>query len=511
MKNIKEYLIVAIVILSIASSCYKDKGNYVYDKLSIFEVDTLSVQKEFIVSQFDTLHLKPKLTYNGNISDLEFTWSAYLFDKPLNGSRSDTLSQNQFFDLPIGLFPEKYYLEYSIREKATGRKSVWRYVMHVEGLGSGLMVLYSKNRKVDIDLIKPRFLDGLLTNDQVKRNIYSIANPDHPLEGEAIGVGTLKTGDQQWINVLSDRDAVKVSPADMAIQKPFSQLFALAPNIAKPEFVSCPTGVTVPGNVESSDGMEFMVNDGKAYANMVLFAFGKPSAYSILLAADGDYQAAPFVRYGLARILVFDQSKGRFLGTGPLSTSLTPVLNTGTAFDFQNIQGDLLYLDYAYGGQYMNYGIFADKADKARKFLYVMDFASSQALHKWDLTGFQGIANSNYFAYATRTPIVYYADKSIIYRLQYDWNAGSVSRGSIAWSGLPAAEEITGIKFCPHPGRNLSESAKEKYLFVSTYNSNTQEGKIYVLSVNLSSGALGTTPIATYSGFGKIKDIAFKF
>ncbi|WEK33810.1 MAG: PKD-like family lipoprotein [Candidatus Pseudobacter hemicellulosilyticus] len=501
--------ILYLFILAALTGCYKDKGNYTYTELPAFYVDTNTVQGEFIVPQYDTLRLNPGLVYEGNRAALKFSWTTYLYGSSIN-TIADTLARTEILAAPIALFPERYWLEFTATDTLTGRRMAYRYLMTVEGIGSGMMVLYEKDNRVDFDLIKTRLLEGLLEKDEVVRNLYTISNPGHPLTGKAVAINMFRFQTAQYISVFSENDGVQISPADMGIIKNFNEQFAASPDLVRPQGQFAPFGLTV-NDFENSSGFDLLVNGGQAYANMVLFAFGKPTAYSLLFASDGDYEAAPFIKYGLARIVVYDQKNRRFLGASPLGTTLTPIISNGSAFNFQSVGKDMVYMDYGYGGTYMNYAVFKEPVDDGRRYLYVVDLGASAARYAWDISAYPGISSATKFAYGTRGQLMYYAAGNKLYQIHFDLSAGQELGATEAWPFIPPNEEITCLKMCPHPGRNLAENAKDKYLFVGTWDATANKGKVYVLQANVTSGVLTAEPAAVFEGFGKVKDLAFKF
>lgn len=511
-KYITHILLITIGIVGLLA-CSKDKGNYDYTSLEHFFVDTSKVGNAFIVPQFDTFRLKSGLVYEGDRSKLKYSWSAYLYTPGLQGNLADTLSTKEDLAAPIPLLPEKYWLEFSATDPVTGRRAAARYLMTVESIGSGLLVLYEKNNQVDVDLIKTKLLEGLLPADDVVRNLYTLANPTQPLTGEGLAVGMFRSGSVQYISVYTSTDGVAVSPADFAVTKKFKDLFFLPPTTKKPQGYFGPLGF-LSNNYESSAGFEMLTNDGQCYANMVLFAFGKESAYSLLSPATGNYQASPFTMYGSGRIVVYDQLNKKFLSASPLSTTLTDYASSlaGTPpFNFNNIGKELIYLGYGYGGTYMSYGFFKNPVDNGERFIYVMDFGGSVAKYIINISSLEKITEAKLFALGVRGQLMYYTAGNKLYQVPFDLSTGVASPAVEAWPFVPAGEEITCIKMCPHPGRNVPENTMDKYLMMGTYNKTTGMGKVYLLQVNVTSGSIQAQPAVVFDQFGKVKDIAFKF
>lgn len=511
---IKHFIIALMAVSSIVlAACHKDKGNYNYTELEDMFVNTSGSASSFIVKQFDTLKLKSNLVYNGDRSKLKYSWSTYLVSPNLNGNLADTIARSEDLAVPIPLLPSQYYLEFTATDPVTGRRAATRYTMTVESIGAGLLVLYEKDGKVDCDLIKTKLLEGLTPADNVVRNLYSLANPSKPLTGDAIAITAFNLGNPQYISLYTSNNGVALSPSDMAVTKNFRDLFFLPPATTKPQGYFAPLGF-ITGSYDFSAGFEFLVNDGQLFANMVSFAFGRESAFSLLAPSAGTYKASPFPVYGAARIVVYDELSRGFLQGSPLGTTLSPYNSSlaGTPpFNFNNIGKDLLYMSYGFGGTYMNYGIFKDPVDNGARYVYVMDFGTSTARAIMDVSACDNIAQAKLFAFGVRGQLMYYAAGNKIYQIPFDLAAGTASPAVEAWPNIPANEEITCMKLCPHPGRNVSENTIDKYLMVGTYDNSTGMGKVYMLQTNITSGTIQTAPAAVYTQFGKVKDISFKF
>ena len=498
-----------LAMLVVLASCTKDDLDGKVNTLEEFKIETSGIPDEIVVSQFDTLSINPQISFDGPLSNLRYSWSIYLFDSDGNNP-PDTLSSESKLSVPISLLPAKYYVEFSTEDISNGRKAFKRFNVRVEGIGSGIMALYERGGTVDVDLVRMKILDGALQSDIIGRSLFSIANPQYSLLGRPVSISMMSYNAEQRVNIFTDQDGLSLSAADMVISKPFAKMFALPPAVVKPEGLFSPIGITVPTN-ETSDGLELLVNDGQAYSNFVAFAGGRESAFSLLLSSDGPYRASPYVRYGLGRIIVYDQLKRRFMSVGPLSTLMTPLQGSGTAFDFKDIKRELVYMDYGFGGQYFNYAIFKDNNNLNKRFMYVMDFAGIVAKYVWDISAYPSIVDAKSFAFAQRAPLAYYANDRIIYRMKYDISSGEQQGTDVAWQLGGTSEKISLIKFCPVRGRNVTQNAREKYLFVCTYDETSDEGKIYVLDVDLTTGRLNSEPVNVFRGFGRIKDIAFKF
>ena len=521
MKNILFQFILPVLLAFSLAGCKKDHGNYDYRPLGDFYIDSANIKKEFIAKQFDTLKLAPKVVYAGDRSKLSYRWTVYDSDK-FYGERTgvETLSASESLASRLMLLPNKYILQYTVTDTESGRSAVYLYKMTVEsGSGLGIMVLYEKNNLVDFDIIQTKLLAGLLEKDEVSRAMYSTANPGHLLTGNAVAIGMYKTKTAQFIDILTDNDGLQLSPNDMVISRSFDDQFLVKPLVRHIEGYNPLLGTLVPVmpyfsvlDYESSLGATVLINNGAVYVNQVGASNGKANAYALAYTAGDDYKAAPFVFGPGSPTTVYDDLKMRFIGVA--ANSVIPVTTgVNTAFDLKNINKKIVYGGAGYGGGPMAYTVFKNPVDDGKRFLYLTDFTFAKpvtAKYAWDISSYPGIADAKLFTLGRRGPLMYYVGNNKIYQIKYDITGGTINGAVNAWTDLPAGEEITCMKLFPHAGRNLAESAADKYLYVATYNNTTKKGKVYLLEVNISSGVLKQTPVAVFEDFGKIKDMALK-
>ncbi|MDR3246114.1 MAG: hypothetical protein LBT50_06735 [Prevotellaceae bacterium] len=499
------------------TACFDDKGNYDYIQLSNFYVDTAGMEAIPMIAQFDTLKLNSKLVYDGDKSNLIFKWSLYDYSPGFAGNPEKVISTTENLATPVTVFPSDYWLEFRAIESQTGRVAAYRYKISVGTSGSGLLVLYEKDNIVDCDLIKTKLLTGTLEHDDVARQIYSQSNPDHPLTGKAVSINMFNYSNMRYISIYTDNDGVNISADDISVIKNFQDMFLFAPRNAKPEGYLAPYGVltTTPG--ETSDGVEILVSNGICYFSWVMYAIltnTQPIYSERTLATNvspNTYYAAPFPFYGLGSLVVYDQENMRFLSGSPLVTTLSVVVGSGNKFSFGNIGKKLIYIGYGFNGAYMMYGIFKNPSDNGERFLYVMNFGPNNAVAKWDISNYENIRDATLFAFGRRGPLAYYAVHNKVYQIKFDLNADAVDPAPVNGPVFPANEEISCIKLCPYPGRDVEENTRDRYLFVGTYNESTEEGKLYIYRTNITSGACDPEPVSVFGQFGKIKDVAFKF
>ena len=512
----KKYILL-FTTLALAAGCYEDKGNYDYAEIGDFYVDDTDIQTNFTRPIFSVLELEPDIVYDGDREGLDFLWRAYNADGMSHAVT--VLSEEENLSVPITMMPGHYTLEFRATERATERIATFLYDLTVESSGAGMLVLYERGGKTDFGLITPTYMFGNAVEDGVSYDLFSMINPDYPLDGAPVAIDMYNDAYVQHITLLTDEAGVRLSPADMTVTAPFPQWFSFAPGTVVPRAYRAVNGVLSgdfdEAGLETSDGMELMINDGALCANpTILMAFGSRPVF-VPYSMGAGYTAAPFVFQGNGSVVTYDTRAGGFVSGGTMFASTL----TKVSGDLSAIGKDMIYMDYGYGtaggtGNYSTNAIFRDPGS-ARHYFYAMNLYDFSLTFSADISSYTGIAQATAFACARRGPLAYYASGGTIYQIKYNYEAKTVESNALtAWNGLGNGESITVLKMCPHPGRNLpgGASVRDKYLFVGAYNESTQEGKVYVLGVNLETdGSLVAEPVAVYGGFGRIKDFGFKF
>ena len=494
------------------TSCYKDQGNYDYALLTDFHVDTASINRVLVISQFSSPSIDPHLIFAGDKNKLAYVWRVYGRNTGVSlESIPDTLCRTEHFSGTFTPPPGNYWLEFSACEPETGRTIFSQYRLTIESAnGMGLIVLYERNGSMDCDLIKTRAMVGSYSEDAVLRNILSQANPNRIPPGKPVGIGMYSYSTAKYLTLLTDEDAVRLSPLDMAITNPFDELFYDAPSVARPHSYY----------VLVSGLMEVMINNGRFYVST---PYATPDDPRLAGAIIGDYYATPYVCRSAIGFFCYDQKNLRFLYTGNAGPEMEVLAAPVGLFDFNNIGKEMIYMAPGFGDRInpsgsgvIAYAFFKDLVDNGKRYVYVMDItqnnqnlAATKAL--LDISACPEITEANLFTLGTRGPILFYAANNNIYQIQYELSLNSVIDTRVVWPNIPSGEKITCLELSDHAGINLAESALNKYLFVATYNESTGEGKVYILVVNVTTGTCEPEPYAVYSQFGRVKDIMFKF
>lgn len=496
--------LLAFLLLTVA--CVDDDGNYDYQKLPTFEVDTVGQRTSYSVQQFSNLQIPSNLNYDGDKSKLQYTWSVYLTDQGQRDVTVDTLSHSENLDEEIREAPGNYLVEFCALDPETGVRAMMTYSLTVESVvGQGLLVFYTNNGSADIDIVKTPLFDASVADDRIVRSSFSTGNPDYQLKGTPINV---RWQNGRFILLVTDQDAVQLSEDDMTMLNDFNSMFYEKPETCKPQ------GAFL-GNIQA------VFNDGKIHTTISSWAVGTPLFGSRRM---GDYEnAAPFgVNSMGGGMFGYDQTGKYFLTGGMWTSTMDKVDVKGDAFDFGNVGKTMVYMADGYGsvsntasyaqGAYLAYCIMQDTVDATHRYLYVADVSQSsfsryKAQAAIDLADCPAMANAKYFAFGRRGPVVFYADDHAVYQLHYSISTNTATGADQVWQ---TSERITMLKMFNNSITVNDLNLQSKYLMVATYNDTTGQGTLHILETDIASGVLNTTPVKTFTGFGEIKDVDFK-
>lgn len=494
------YLVFILGIMGLMSSCFEDEGNYTYVELPDFYVDTIGQQTSFTIPQFSDISLESHLVYAGDKSVLDFTWSIYAATT-YGSNVADTLARTENMTATIDRVPGDYIIEFCAMETATGLRTTMRYNITIESVvGTGLLVYYQQDGQADCDMVRSRLFNGSLTESTVSRNLYSLANPDHPLTGKPSTMG-ITSG--YWMYLFTNTELVRLSLIDMTLLGEFEDLFLTVPEVCKPQ------------GYYRFNTLELLINDNKLYT--LLLSYGGSQYPLARTIAESDYSASPYAMIGWGVCAtIYDELHQRFLFGDTYSSELTEIPNAeGSAFDMGNVGKDLLYMASGYCDQeyaLYPYAVMETPGVPAERSVYVYTTAASASGESGyavlDLAGCANIADATLWAFSTRSPSMYYTTGASVYTVNFSLSGQTVVPPTQPSWTCPAGEHITCMRMFSDEGLNLDENASCKYLMIATYNGT--EGKIYILEADVASGVLNAEPVESFDGFGEIKDMQFK-
>src|SRR6476620_7718660 len=96
MNKLKYILVLLLTSCLLLTACMKDEGNYTYQHLSTYFVDTTSVPRSLVIKQNDVVTITPANTPAANGLNLSYEW------RLVQASFSADPATGTYFDKKIG-------------------------------------------------------------------------------------------------------------------------------------------------------------------------------------------------------------------------------------------------------------------------------------------------------------------------------------------------------------------------------------------------------------------------
>lgn len=480
--NILQPLLLVLVISTFAG-CKKDLGNYEYNDLPDFYVESSGQQTSFEVPYgIGQLRVNPQVVYSGE-QDLSYRWTLYGTTGTI-----DTLSADLLLDMSLTKPLGKYTLEFCATEEATGRMTFQKYAIEVTPpYASGFMVGHERDGTFDIDFIRSPLLNPIFP-DTVYRDIYFRAN-GRRMSGSPVSLGQYNTY-SVWpatIVVASNEEVSIVEAGTFAEYHNYNDLF-FSDDIRP-----------LPGDKPKATG-------GSSIAASLIIGnkiYGQASKFTTLQ-FNGLYPEPDEKGLEISAVafdpFIYDEKNYRFLNVGTTGTlTLYPKTNnTSARFSLDSIGSkELLFLKTGHnmGSGTVRYALFKDKEDESSRYLYLINFTTSLTTSPdrglVNVSAAPNLRQAVAYETLTNVPVVYYATETAIHRITVSVD-GVNFQHSMAGYDAPSGEVITSIKWYSND-----------LLFVAAWNTAAQQGSVYLLPVSFD-GTLGT-PLQTWTGFdGKI-------
>lgn len=495
MKKINIYILLLSLFLF---SCYKDKGNYVYEDLP--EV-ILSTDKDTVyVTQFDTLFISINAYLDGNKeSDYDFSWR--LWSNDIGNTTKKSFPDTKDFEYKVTEVPGSYTLVLSCQNRETKVNTYKSVQMRVQGvISEGWLVLNEKNGQTDFDLIMTPFFSTRYEKDIILKNLYEEVNGEK-LNDRGVKISNyFAIGRYQYVVVVTESGGVRLNASTMQKTYDFSTLM-LDGKPLKPENYFYISYYWALGR-----GNEILISDGRYYINELL-----GSGFTEAILKDGEtYKSS---KYGAKWMwtfkgMIYDELKGRFLSVeAPLLTATKLPEAKGRLFDWNNLNGELRYIET--GFNFYEYALIKDW-DTGAYNLYVLNFDEKNdfdvALYSAEKC--EKIDDAKYFSIGERGNVFYYSTESDIYI--YDYAGSNASRKVYSVNNN---ERITGVKILkPYVDRFVTNHPyNNKVLVIATYNDSNQEGKVLMYYINESNGDIDFSSKKEFGGFGEILDMDYNF
>lgn len=503
------------------TSCYKDKGNYDYKPLDKVVIDTANrnIKSDYSIFRYDELMINPRILFNEQevtsteqvSGKLAFTWAIYQATSGGKLYTRDTISNELTLRKPIQKPAGRWIVVLAVKDLSTNVEEYMKFTIQVdEQLSDGWMLLYEKNGNTEV---------GLIVDDWTKKNVVQTrtfsdmfqSSNGYPLLGEPRGLmHSASTLGTQEVVIASARDLVAVEKSSFQVFYPMEKLFwsftaggeikSLSANNARKE-------VIIYNNRIHS------VNHTTSSSNNRINFFGSPYNGNY-----GDLAQWSATAFGASfEAVVYDKTNKKFLN---IPTNGTAVQSFATqaltaAFDVNNVGLDPEAFDWGRGNGTPNVGYeYAVMKNATDRFLLVSNFTNAVttqiAIGKYPVTGIPLATPIRSINSAFGGNYALIGTEKTLYLHRYQQN----SLASAEWEA-PANEELTCVrlqKFYYNPAvTSLLLPRPNTVVYISTWNEGTKVGKVYAYIIDQTNGTINKSTERVYGGFGKIKDMTYKW
>jgi len=525
-----------IPIIALLSSCFEDKGNYDYHELESVKIDTTDVGmlSEYSIMRFDTLHLEPKVYFEGHESTdkdpLSYQWTIFSATSGSGASAViDTIGTNRVLDAPITRTGGNYYVQLVVTNRNDGIRQFFRIPVAVsEVFDGGWMVFYERANNPGYSDIALVFNPWTKLNANYNRyytNVYETTNGEL-LQGRPVrclDIAVSLASGNNYVGLCTDKTLVGVSENGIEKALAFNDFFHNAPDTEAPIWYG-----EHGSGVMSGQSSEVLINNNEIYTNTYSFSAtqGRNTKFSVAKFTDRIGALAPWnaevpntLNYG---VIVYDQTNHKFLYSGYNAASLQEFgsQDNTAPFDINNTGMELLMGDWGKGesmGVTLRPYDYMVMKKGNEYYLAVANFATTNAQSTnigrglYDMTSLcPDVSGITTMASSHVGSFIYYGANDKLYTFAYD----SKQPASVSWTA-PAGEEITCVRVMKYYhgtvyGYGLVPTS-DNLVHIATWNEQTQKGHLYQYKINPASGILSTDKCYDYEIPGKVKDMAWKF
>ncbi len=504
-----------ILIITCVFACAKDKGNYDYKDLNLVSIDVEGIAQSYSLLQFDSLHIHPKITYKGELvnldkpqfDELEFSWELYPAQINSATVEKHLISNSPKLDEIIKERQLIWELLFTVINKETGVKAFAKFGVAVTpAIAEGWMVLYERAGNTDIGIIKNDEISKTATKEEVFMDIYAASNgsalpgsPGSMVFSTANLTGTMK------LYMQSSQEVVSLNLSTFEKMGSFeSGIFWQSPAVRKPMFV------------RASEGRkEFVINNNRLHVlDYTIIAPGDRAFYDALGGSYGEL--APWTTASTSSAfdaIMYDQTNRKFKKVASRGSEVIDIAtpqSATAAFDVRNVGMQFLMADMGWN----NWEHIVMKDDAGKYFLLTANFREGETAFigkgKYDMSACPEIQHINSITAGFLGEVFYYGANSSVYQFKY--TPGITEK---VWSA-PAGEVVTSIALQKHYNTNrgsgvlLDPKNLCKILYIATYDEGRRVGTVYQMQVSPSNGAVIAGTEKKYTGFGKVKAMAWK-
>ncbi len=513
-------------------SCYEDKTTTGTISNTII-VDTTGwnfTNDMLEVSSGSILRLTPKVTQTGTSSmdNLDYRWVITASDSKIEG---DTLfvSDQLVLEKKVNWLPgdDFYSLFFTVTDRNTGVQYINRYkILVVSGTGDGIVIADTRDGSTsDLTLVRNKYVSTNYSGEtKYIRDNYSLINGekfDGIIKSLHYSPGYNMGNEVFRLYLASDDKLETILSSSYAHEYSLEDLFLFPPTLDKKVqyigSININTVLSYGGDIYT---LNFNSNVGNLFTEPINYV--KPGEAAKKFVADC-IVTVPWRNYPQGNY--FDATKGQLLafsfggsitaykqgtsahtydpsalqGYTPLGTSIGEIKTISG-----DEVGDIYFILKAPDGSIAYYTVHQTYDESTNTYEYTSG-------DKLTTTACAEIGDARFFESCEIRPIVYYATSTKVYNGIINEGPATISATTPAFT-VPSGEEITCIKLFreawtqyTHAASGTEFSESRNNLMVATYNSSTQEGKVYLLKIQGNTGTLETpTEDRIFTGFGKI-------
>jgi len=489
MKN--KYLYI-ILIAGVLSSCFKDKGNYVYTELEEITVTGIAASYDKI-SLVDRITLDPVVTSNKPGAEFKYWWGIY--ETSVQGAvpKVDTLARTKALDYLVSQPAKLWVLVFGAKNVKTGyTKIITSNINVITQFTRGWYVAKTEAGKTDLDL----YLTPTNAVPESKiENVYTLAN-GKKLNGKAhtlrffhdykafTGVSFSNT---RSMFVVTDEDASVVNIGTFKEIRDFNSLFFNAPTVKKPDIVSLGSAAFYfvnNGRVHSIYNMS--ANTGQFGVNQTVDEYNSP------------YKLSKYFHTTMfTDPIFFDELSSSFYGAAGASVQLNNVTTAATSkMPARNNNKKLLYMGYKTSSQ--AFAVFQDKTNQNLKILSTITPSATAMVILNDTLA----ANEKLYSATMHT--LFNGDENMMYFVVGNqvWSRNLSNRFEQLQYTLPADETISFIRHLKY----TSEAAfAYNYVAIASKKGDSYNIRMFTKT----SGNLNPIPAFTITGKGEAGDVMY--
>lgn len=512
-----KFLTLILLAAGMVSSCSKDKGNYTYKILDPVAINVTNVAPTYSMLRYEYLDIKPVVTYKGEVvnpakpqfPELSFSWEMY--PSQAYSTILEKHSMANTVELHYQMTEKELTWEvlFTVTNTNTGIKTFAKFSAAITpALAEGWMVLYEKEGNTDVGIIANNEISKAATTEKLFLDLYANSN-GAALAGTPGSIVYSKSNFPTSVSlyVQSSKDVANVSTSTFQkIADANKGVFWTKPATLSPSFLAA-----------TEARRDFLLNNNKLHS--VDYTIIAPGDRAFGDALGGTYGTlAPWLSVSPApafNVIAYDQTNKKFMKVATQGSEVVPIttVQKDAKFDVNNVGLEFMFSDIGWNN--WDYFVMKDNAvSPAKYYMLSANFKGGEipiiGQNKYDMSNCPEVAAINSMTTGYLGEIFYYSANNHLYQYKYTpgttdllWTApGSEKITSIALQKYINTNRAAGVLFDP---KNLC-----KILYVATYDEATKIGTVYQMQVNPTSGAIIAGTEKKYTGFGKVKAMAWK-